>query len=224
MAGMRGSAGRAWLRLGLSAALAACLSCCTTSQRHETVTVAASRADSLKPGELARFGIAFVTPSTVTGQEQDRPALCLIFSHVLEELRPGTRVVPLAETLSSVNRDGLAENYKLMMSNYQGAELLDRATLSLVGKATGVRYIGQLKMASFGQQSQDRFGVFGLRVVETKKANIRLTLQIWNSEDGSIVWEGTQELYLANETLKEDPISFRTMVEDVARSLIARIP
>jgi hypothetical protein len=217
---------RALWRLGFAGPLMGLLllCACSISQEHGTVTIANERTDSLKPGDLTNFGIAFVTPSTVTGQEQDRPALCLIFSQILEELRPGARVVPLTETLSSINRAGLAEDYKRMMANYHGAELLDRESLAQVSKATGVRYIAQLKMASFQQESQDRFGVLGLRVVETKKANIRLSLQIWNSVDGSVAWEGTQELYLANETVQENPISFRSVVEASARNLIAKIP
>jgi heme-degrading monooxygenase HmoA len=221
---MEGS-GRSMSRwVGLAGLLIALLSSCVISQQHGTVTIATTTADSLKPGDLAKFGVAFVTPSTVTGQEQDRPALCLIFSQILEELRPSTRVVPLTETLSSINRAGLAEDYKRMMANYFGGELLDRASLAQVSKATGVRYVAQLKMASFQQESQDRFGVFGLRLVETKKANLRLSLQIWNSEDGSVAWEGTDEMYLANETMKENPISFRSVVEASARSLIAKLP
>ncbi len=204
--------------------LAALLGSCSTSQQHGTTTVDAQRADSLKPGDLSSFGVAFVTPSTVTGQEQDRSALCLIFSQTLKELRPDTRIVPLTETLSRINRAGLADDYKRMMTSYHGAELLDRASLAQVSKATGARYIAQLKMASFQQESEGRFGFFGLNVVDTKKTNIRLSLQIWNSEDGSVAWEGTQELYMAHDTVLANPISFRSVVETSARKLIEAIP
>jgi hypothetical protein len=197
---------------------------CSTMQQHGTITIAPATGDSLKPGQLQQFGIAFVTPSTVTGQEQDRSALCLIFSQILTELRPSVHVVALTETLSSINRAGLAEDYKRLMTNYHGGELLDGPTLAQVGRATGVRYIAQLKMASFQQESEDRFGVLGLHVVDTKKSSIRLSLQIWNTEDGSVAWEGTHELYMANETLMANPIPFRSMVEASARKLIANIP
>lgn len=211
-------------RIAFAALVMALLSSCAIKQEHGTVTIGTATTNSLNPGDLARYGVAFVTPSTVTGQEQDRPALCLIFSQTLEELRPGMRVVPLSETLSAMNRAGLAEEYNRLLANFHGAELLDRNSLAQVSMATGVRYIAQLKMAIFQQVSQDRFGIFGLRLIETKKANIRLSLQIWNSQDGSVAWEGTQELYMAAETIKEDPISFRTVVEASARSLIAKIP
>lgn len=211
-------------RYALAGAVVVLLGGCSTAQEHGTVTIASPRADTLKAADLERSGIAFVTPSTVTGQEQDRSTLCLIFSQLMQELRARVRVIPLAETLSSVNRTGSAEDYKRLLNSDRNAELLDPALLSLVSRATGARYIAQLKMARFQQESQDRFGVVGLHVIETKKANIRLSLQIWNSTDGSIAWEGTYELELAREAIMDRPISFHAVVEAAARKLIAQIP
>ena len=197
---------------------------CSTLQENGTLTVAAARADSLKADDLNSYGIAFVTPLTVTGQEQDRASLALIFSQVLQQMRPGVHVVPLTETLGDINHAGLAEDYKRFMANYHGGELLDKSSLKQISQATGVRYIAELKMASFLQESEDRFGVLGLHLVDTKKSSIRLSLQIWNSEDGSIAWEGAHELYLASDTLVAKPISFRSVVEASARKLVAKIP
>jgi hypothetical protein len=197
---------------------------CSTLQENGTLTVAARRADSLKADDLSTYGIAFVTPLTVTGQEQDRASLALIFSQVLQQMRPGVHVVPLTEALGDINRAGLADDYKRFMANYHGGELLDKVSLKQISQATGVRYIAELKMASFLQESEDRFGVLGLHLVDTKKSSIRLSLQIWNSEDGSIAWEGAHELYLASDTLIAKPISFRSVVEASARKLIGQIP
>jgi len=173
---------------------------------------------------LEEYGIAFITPATVTGQEEDRPALALIFSQVLEETRPTTHIVPLNATLSAISRAGASEDYNRMVMRYRDLGTLDPATLALVSNATGVRYIAQLQMANFQQESQDRFSVLGLRMVQTKKANIRLFLRIWNGQEGSIAWEGAQELYMAKETVTENAISFRDVVELSAREIIAKIP
>lgn len=204
--------------------LLAMLAGCSTLQHHGTVTVAGPGVGALQPGNLRGYGIAFITPSTVTGQEQDRSALSLIFTQVFEDLRPQTHVSPLSETLGRINEAGLAEQYKGMLKGMIGAELLDRESLAQIGKATGVRYVAQIKMAAFHQDSQDRFGILGLHLVDTRKANIRLSLQIWNTVDGSVAWEGTEELYLAMESVQASPIPFRTMVETAARELIGRIP
>lgn len=222
--GMRESPTPSLRRLLCAAALLTLLPGCLTMQQHGTLTIAADRPDSLKPGQLTKSGLAFVTPLTVTGQEQDRAALCLIFSQVFEELRPGVHIIPLTETLSNINRAGLADDYKRFMANYHGGELLDKTSLTQISKATGVRYIAQLKMANFQQESEGRFGVLGLQIVDTKKSSIRLSLQIWDSDDGSIAWEGAHELYMASDTVVANPISFRTVVEASARRLITEVP
>jgi len=197
---------------------------CATSQKHGTITIGDNLTQTLKPGELQTSGIAFITPASVTGQEEDRPALSLVFTETLAELRPNVRVIPLNETLSAVSRAGAAEDYKLMMVDSRESGLLNRETLALVSKATGVRYIAQLKMASFHQDSEDRFSVLGLRLVQTKKADIRVFLRIWDGQDGSIVWEGAYELYMAKETMTESAISFHNVVEEAARQLITKVP
>jgi hypothetical protein len=197
---------------------------CAGHQQYATVTVGPSATGPLKPGDLEAYGIAFITPATVTGQEEDRPALALIFSQVLEETRPATHIVPLNATLSAITRAGASEDYNRMVMKYRDLGTLDPATLALVSNATGARYIAQLQMANFQQESQDRFSVLGLRMVMTKKANIRLFLRIWNGQEGSIAWEGAQELYMAKETVTENAISFRDVVELSAREIIAKIP
>jgi len=198
--------------------------CTSTSQMYSAQIIADPSSASLKPGDLASFGIAFVTPSTVTGQEEDKPALALAFSKSLAEQLPSVRVVPLTETLTSVNRAGLFETYRRMITEYRESGSLDPTALAQVGKATGVRYIALLNMASFQQVYHDRLGVLGLRVLQTKEANIRLSLQIWNSLDGSIAWEGAQEIHMASETAAESAVSFGSVVEAAAQKLVAKIP
>ena len=76
-------------------ALAATAVGCSTTQEHGTLTIAEKRPDSLKAGDLAHDGVAFVTPLTVTGQEQDRAALALIFTQVLQQMRPTVHILSL---------------------------------------------------------------------------------------------------------------------------------
>lgn len=198
--------------------------CGTTSQMHSAQIIADQSSASLKSGDLESFGIAFVTPSTVTGQEEDKPALALAFSRALEKQRPKVRIVPLTETLTSINRAGLFENYRRMIIEYRESGLLDPTALAQVGKASGARYIALLNMASFQQTYHDRLGIFGLRVLQTKEANIRLTLQIWNGLDGSIAWEGAQEIQMASETAAESTVSFWSVVQAATEKLAAKIP
>jgi hypothetical protein len=179
---------------------------------------------SLRKGDLEASGIAFITPSTVTGQEQEKEAVALTFADVLKSERPALKVSTLAETLGAVNKAGMAESYKRMYEDYRDTGLFSADTLRRVGSATGSRYIAQLKLQGFNQGSKNRLGLLGLRVVETHYADVRLFFQIWDSRDGSIAWEAMQELRIARESITEEPLMLRKLLEHSARELIAKLP
>lgn len=179
---------------------------------------------SLARGDLEAGGVAFITPSTVTGQEQETQAVALVFADVLKRERPGLRVVTLAEALGAINRAGLAEDYKRMYNDYRDTGLFSGKVLGKLAGATGARYVAQLKLQGFEQGSRERFGLLGIRIVETKYAHIRLFLQIWDSRESTIAWEGMQEMRQAADTMTEEPVMLRTVLERTARDLIARLP
>ena len=187
-----------------------------TSLQHRSI--------DLKPGDLQRGGIAFITPSSITGREEDRQSLALSFASILLTERKDVRVVTLPESLSAVNRANLTAEYKAMFEEYQDTGIFNQDTLRKIGEVTGVRYLAQLKLAGFRQESAGRFGLLGLRLMETKRANLRVFLQIWDSREGSIVWEGLEELNLSSDTFTENMISFNDIARQSARELLEHIP
>jgi hypothetical protein len=152
---------------------------------------------SLRKGDLEAAGIAFITPSTVTGQEQEKEAVALTFSDVLKSERPGLKVSTLAQTLGAVNRDGLAQSYRQMYEHYRDTGLFPVDVLQKIGKASGARYLAQIKLQAFNESSKNRLGLLGLRLIETHYADVRLFFQVWDSRDGTIAWEAMQELRIA---------------------------
>jgi heme-degrading monooxygenase HmoA len=179
---------------------------------------------SLSKGDLEAAGIAFITPSTVTGQEQEKEAVALTFTDVLKAERPQLKVSTLAQTLGAVNRAGLADIYKRMYDDYRDSGLFPAESLRRVGAATGMRYVAQLKLQSFKEDSKGRFGFLGLRLVETQYADVRLYLTVWDSRDGTVAWEAMQELRMTRENTTEEPLMLRKVLERSARELIARLP
>lgn len=197
------------------------LSGCATNQLHPTTQVLAI---NLEPQVLKATGIAFITPTSVTGQEEDKQALALAFTETLKLARPNLLIVPLPATLSAINRAGLAGEYRQMFEDYRLTGVFNRDTLQKVSRVTGVRYLAQLKLSAFRQESKNRWGTLGIRMLETKSTYLRLYLQIWDGENGSVAWEGAQELTSSQESLQEDAVSFKTVVEQSANELIASLP
>ena len=179
---------------------------------------------TLKPGDLRSSGVAFLTPSSVTGREQDRPTIAFLFSQVLREQRTDVPVTTLAETLSEINEAGLEDRYKDALEYMDVTGILPADTLARLGEITGRRYFIMLKLASYNSRYRGRFGLFGIRMIDTKIATLRLFYQIWDSETGSIAWEANQEMTLAYDTFTESIVTFEQMVESMATELIARMP
>ncbi len=214
---------RPFFRLGPTLALFAALllSACATPQVYSSTQV---REIHLTARDLKQGGIAFLTPSSATGQEEDKQPLALAFTAVLEKKRFGLRIMPLSETLSAVNKAGLANDYRRMFEDYRLTGLFDRDMLQKLAHVTGMRYLAQLKLVGFQQDSKDRWGILGLRVVETKITVMRLFLQIWDSRDGAVVWEGSEEMTLSHDSTAEDAVTFKSAVEQSAGKLISHLP
>ena len=202
-------------------AAAALATGCATPQIHGATQALAL---NLKDGALQKGGLAFVTPSSVTGQEEDKQALALVFAEVIRQERPGTHIVALPEALSAINRSGLTGDYRRMLEDYRLTGIFDRDVLTRVGTVTGARYIAQLKLAGFRQDSSNRWSLLGLRIVDTRSTTLRLFIQIWDSQDGSIAWEGSDELTSARDYLEERTVTFRSAVAESARRLVLQLP
>jgi hypothetical protein len=183
---------------------------------HKTLTLA--------PDDLERHGIGFLTPAAATGREADKQALALSFSKELEQGRPEVKVVPLPTILSKVNEADLDQQYKRMYRDYLETGILEGSILQRIGEVGGVRYLAQLSLADFMQQSRGRFNFLGLRIVDTKQAAMRVFIQIWDSETGAVAWEGSAELNYAYESTTENPTPFLETAALAARRLFADLP
>ncbi len=205
-------------------ALFACtmvLSGCTSIQEFPT---SHARSISLDAGQLEAQGIAFITPSTATGREEEKQAVAFVFAEVLKRERPGVKVVSLPESLSAVNRANLGDSYKRMYDDYRDTGLFKRETLGEVGRITGCRFIAQIKLQEFSEGAKERWGAMGFRIVETRYARVRLFFQIWDSQDGSIAWEGMEEIVYSHERLSEEPVTFQRAADRAAQHLTRRLP
>ena len=187
-----------------------------SAPKHDTLQLATA--------ELREGGLAFLTPSTVTGQEEDKQTLAYVFASTLQSTRPDIKFVPLSRTISAVNRAGLSDAYRKMYVDYRDTGVFEADMMRRVAQATGVRFLGQLKLARMDQNSRGRFGVLGLNLLNTQYAYMRVFFQVWDSRDGTIVWEGIDEVTLAMDTGKELPMGFQMVAEQAAKNLVQRLP
>jgi hypothetical protein len=209
-------------RAACFAAALLCLQACSSTLQVYSTPEHETR--SLTQRDLREGGIAFLTPSTITGQEEDKQTLAYHFASVLRMRRPDIKVLPLSETIGEVNRGGLAEVYRSMYRDYRDTAVFDASLLRRIAQAADVRYLAQLKLSQMQQGSRGRLGLLGLSILNTQYASVRLSFQVWDSRDGSIAWEGIDEVTMAMDTGLEQPMPFRAVAERAAEDLVARLP
>lgn len=207
---------RGWWIALLTILLSSCNPQISSEINHNQITVSAN--------DLRRGGIAFVTPSTVTGQEEEKQAVAFVFASTLIEQRPDLRIIPLPTTLSLINQAELADAYKEMYKEYRDTGIFSKGTLQKIAAASGVRYVAQLKLAGFRQRSASRFGAFGLRLIQTNIATVRLFFQLWDASNGVISWESVAELSWAEENIFEEPITLQTIMVQAAKDIADSLP
>ena len=64
-----------------------------------------------------------------------------------------------------------------------------------------------------------RLSILGLRIFQTRVTFLRLTLQLWDTRTGEIIWESSGEATLAAEDVREARIPF----DEIARRLWSRM-
>ena len=164
---------------------------------------------SIAEAALEQNGVGVLTPSIVTGRETDKQVVGEVLSDALESRLGAMPVVSLVEFLNFVNTAGLAETYAASLEMYDTSGIIPRASIERLGDAAGVRYLAKLSLANFEQNQVERFGIAGVRIISTNRTRIRLFLEIWDSDDGQIVWYANEELSIASERAAEDDLSIR---------------
>ena len=87
--------------------------------------------------------------------------------------------------------------------------------------AIGARYVFQPRLAAFTQTMYDRwtFPGLGVLLVQVRSSNLRMSLQLWNTETGELLWASMAEGTMQNEAVSKDPVYF----EDAARVALGSI-
>ena len=178
----------------------------------------------LQKDELKLNGLTFITPTTITGMEEDKQYLALTFSHELKKKRPELKIADLSYALGAINKSNYSIDYAQMYSGYRSTGIFNKKTLKRIGEITDNRYICQLKLSHFKSEAQGRLGFLGLALFDTEKANLRLFVQIWDSHLGIIVWEAAQEITYAYDTSSEDAVTFERMIRLAADEIAKVLP
>ena len=139
---------------------------------------------------------------------------------VLSRTTPPVRVVPMPETLSRLADHDLTGDYGDLMAGFGRTGILERERLRRIGAALGSRYVMQPGLAEFSMGLFDKFEFWGIKIVRSRIATLRLWLQIWEAPTGHLLWERTGELTVSVPVVQQDRMM---SLDELARKLWARM-
>jgi len=167
--------------------------------------------------------IGFITPSSSYGLEQDKWILLKILSDTIKK-RNGVTIVSPNKCLSLINRARLAKQYTEMIRGHIISGILEKETLSKIGRVIGVNYFLHLRLTGFDQSVHTRFSLFSLRLINSQQAKMRASIQIWEAKNGVIVWESQVENIISIEALRARPVSFERIAKLICEKFTSELP
>jgi len=177
----------------------------------EVRTESTTTPPSFNPAVFDQQPVAVLEALTSPGLHGNEVGLAFSLSRILKRVQPKWKLVSPQETATRINQRGLAAEYTRMRIDYELGNILDREPLRKIGAALGARYVFQPRLAAFTQVLYDRWKIPGLevQVVRIRSSILRLSLQLWDTETGELIWASTAEASFQEEAVSEDPVYLR---------------
>jgi hypothetical protein len=150
----------------------------------------------------------------VPGLRGNEVTLPYFLHGILHKVTPQWKVISPQEMVARLNREGLAAEYMRMKEDYEQSNIFDRGALNRIG----ARYVFQIRLAAFTQAMTDRWKIpaFDIRVAQTRSSDMRVVLQLWDTNTGELIWGSAAETSMQNEAVSQDPV----YLEDIARATL----
>ena len=206
-----------WL-IGLSLLTVSCASPLKQVTRQASEL---SRSEQFTREDLLSSSIGILT---ATGVKNYRLIIGNSLATALQELDAQWSITPSNQTINLINRADLGMEYSQMLEEYQISSILEKRTLQKISKALDVQYLILPNLLGYDRRTATRISVFGVRFVHTRSSTLRIMAQIWNGQTGDMVWEGSAEVTLANEDIREKLISFDEISLLAWKTLIEKLP
>ena len=114
---------------------------------------------------------------------------------------------------SRISTAGVTQEWHALALSYRDCGVMDRDQLAKIGKAIGVRYILVPMLAGVSVNFGVRFDFLGLTLGRTFWTTVDVSLQLWDTSSGDLVWQSTSSCTAAVEVLIATRVSMRTAME-----------
>ena len=174
----------------------------------EVRTSSTTRPPSFNPAVFEQQPVAVLVALPAPSLHGNEVSLTLSLSRTLEQVEPNWKLVYPQDAATRINQQGLAAEYTRMRTDYERSDIMDREPLRKIGTALGARFIFQPRLAAFTQTLYDRWEFPGVnvKVLRTRSSILRVSLQLWDTETGQLIWASAAEAAFQEEALFDEPV------------------
>ena len=200
----------------------ACMTGCSSSIYGWQVRTTTAFSPSFEPGQLEE-PVAVLAALTSPGLRGNEVGLDLMLGQILQKVAPHLHMVSPHRSISQINQQGLTAEYAQMRADAEQSHILNHVFLKRLGTVIGARFVFQPRLAAFSQTMYDRwtFPGFGVVVSQTRQSNLRMSVQLWDTKTGELLWASMAEGTMQSEAFAKDPVYFEDTVRVTLGSIVA---
>ncbi len=169
-------------------------------------------------------GKVLILPTIGESQMAYKSIVGAILADTLHELRKEIQITPPDQTISLINEKGMTEIYLALIKEYRETGILRKGPSAKIAELAGCRYLMLPVLVEHETHRDTRLAFFGLRLAETREADLRLFLQIWDSAKGELVWQGTGSATIASDNILSIPVLTEELARRIWRDMVPKIP
>ena len=162
----------------------------------------------------AKDKICVFSAQTSTGQEQYRNVASSSLANALRENSDNFEVLSFSDFANEINKAGLSQRYLKTINFYRKTAMFRESDLKEIGKKTGVKYFFVPSLLNIKRWDAGRISVASVKLLVTQKICIVVAMEIWTA-DGHNIFGVISDITIADEKIKEEPISIEESFEKV---------
>lgn len=133
-------------------------------------------------------------------------------------------VLSFTDFTNKLNEKGLGHKYAEMKKFYEENGMFKKVDLEFLSREINADYLVLPCLLDIRRWSQGRLSVVGVKFLNTQVVSGMLGLEIWDTKAGKKVFSATSDVTIANERIREEPISMEEAFERAWLGIISQFP
>ncbi|MEK6590091.1 MAG: hypothetical protein AABZ11_05370 [Nitrospinota bacterium] len=175
---------------------------------------------------ISIYRIGFLT--TAVSRESSLGEYRVVVSNIIEKTfrseKPKINIISSREIINKINSANLTGIYAEVLDFYDITGILNKDFLKKIGDVLNVKYVAQPKLLSFTEATSVRLSALGLSLISTRETTLKVSLQVWDTFTGNIIWEGSGQATIAVEAMRAKPVTFEEVAEVASLSVVKKFP